>query len=49
MTTKRAATKTKRNPEPIRTGLAAATLQRAVLDNLVCLQARYPDIATAHD
>ena len=31
------------------TGLAADALQRAVLDNLVCLQARYPDIATPHD
>jgi starch phosphorylase len=36
-------------PEPIRTGLAAATLQRAVLDNLVCLQGRYPGVATPHD
>ena len=33
--------------EPTRTGLAADTLQRAVLDNLAYLQARYPDIATA--
>jgi glycogen phosphorylase len=36
-------------PEPTRTGLAADTLQRAVLDNLAYLQARYPDIATPHD
>jgi starch phosphorylase len=35
--------------EPTRTGLAAETLARAVLDNLAYLQARYPDIATAHD
>jgi starch phosphorylase len=35
--------------EPTRTGLAADTLQRAVLENLACLQARFPDIATAHD
>jgi starch phosphorylase len=35
--------------EPTRTGLAADTLQRAVLDNLAYLQARYPDIATPHD
>ena len=31
------------------TGLAAEALQRAVVDNLVCLQARYPAIATPHD
>ena len=36
-------------PEPTRTGLSADTLQRAVLDNLACLQARYPAIATPHD
>jgi starch phosphorylase len=36
-------------PEPTRTGLAAATLQRAVLDNLAYLQGRFPDIATPHD
>jgi starch phosphorylase len=36
-------------PEPTRTGLAADTLQRAVVDNLMCLQARYPAIATPHD
>jgi glycogen phosphorylase len=35
--------------EAIRTGLAAATLQRAVLDNLLCLQGRFPRIATPHD
>jgi starch phosphorylase len=35
--------------EPTRTGLAAETLQRAVLDNLICLQARFPGIATSHD
>ena len=28
--------------EPVRTGLAPETLSRAVLDNLACLQARYP-------
>jgi glycogen phosphorylase len=49
MTTKRAAAKTTRKLEPTRTGLAAETLTRAVLDNLAYLQARYPDIATAHD
>ena len=35
--------------EPIRTGLAAATLQRAVRDNLLYLQARSPQVASAHD
>jgi starch phosphorylase len=35
--------------EPTRTGLAADTLRRAVVDNLMCLQARYPAIATPHD
>jgi starch phosphorylase len=36
-------------PEPTRTGLAADTLARAVLDNLAYLQARLPEIATAYD
>jgi hypothetical protein len=36
-------------PEPTRTGLAADTLQRAVLDNLTCLLASLPAIATPHD
>ena len=36
-------------PEAIRTGLAAATLQRAVLDNLLYLQARVRPLATPHD
>jgi glycogen phosphorylase len=35
--------------EHIRTGLAAGALQRAVLDNLLYLQARFPAIATPHD
>jgi glycogen phosphorylase len=35
--------------EPIRTGLTSEALQRAVLDNLACLQGRYPGIATPHD
>jgi len=35
--------------EPVRTGLSPATLQRAVVDNLVCMQGRYPEIATAQD
>ena len=36
-------------PEPTRTGLSAETLQRAVLDNLTYIQARLPELATAHD
>ena len=36
-------------PESIRTGLSVASLQRAVLDNLLYLQARFPGIATPHD
>ncbi|MGH9867418.1 MAG: glycogen/starch/alpha-glucan phosphorylase [Candidatus Polarisedimenticolia bacterium] len=35
--------------ERTRTGLSAAALQRAVLDNLAFLQGRYPDLATPHD
>ncbi|SIT35692.1 glycogen phosphorylase [Paraburkholderia ribeironis] len=31
--------------EPARSGLSAAALQRGVVDNLLCLQARYPAIA----
>jgi starch phosphorylase len=46
-----AAQKLKREPkrELTRTGLSAATLRRAVQDNLVYLQARYPEVATVHD
>jgi glycogen phosphorylase len=36
-------------PESIRTGLSAATLQRAVLDNLLYLQGRFRSNATSHD
>jgi len=36
-------------PEPTRTGLAAETLQRAVLDNLTYIQARLAELATPHD
>jgi glycogen phosphorylase len=32
--------------EPTRTGLSAEALRKAVLDNLACLQGRYPGIAT---
>ena len=35
--------------EAIRSGLAAGTLQRAVLDNLLCLQGRFPRIASPYD
>jgi glycogen phosphorylase len=35
--------------EPTRTGLSAETLQRAVLDNLAYVQAKFPEIATPHD
>ena len=33
--------------DPTRTGLEPETLRQAVLDNLVCLQGRFPDIADA--
>ena len=36
-------------PETIRTGLAAGPLRRAVLDNLLYLQGRFPRIASPHD
>jgi starch phosphorylase len=36
-------------PESTRTGLSAEALQQAVVDNLACLQARFPAIATPHD
>ncbi len=35
--------------EAIRTGLSVEALRRAVLDNLECLQARFPEAATPHD
>ena len=35
--------------EPTRAGLGSETLQRAVVENLACLLARFPDVATAHD
>ena len=49
MTTKRPTTRTTRTAEPARTGLSADALQRAVLDNLAYLQARFPALATPHD
>ena len=35
--------------ESTRTGLSPEALKQAVLDNLACLQARIPEIATLHD
>jgi starch phosphorylase len=35
--------------EAIRSGLAVGTLQHAVLDNLLCLQGRFPRIASPYD
>src|SRR5499427_4076666 len=49
MSTQRSTVTETWTPEPTRTGLAAATLQRAVLDNLGYLQARLPELATPHD
>jgi starch phosphorylase len=40
---------TARSREPTRTGLSPEALRQAVLDNLVCRRARYPDIATPRD
>lgn len=37
------------SPDATRSGLGAETLRQAVLDNLVCLQGRFPDIADPHD
>ncbi|WP_233850175.1 glycogen/starch/alpha-glucan phosphorylase [Paraburkholderia sp. HD33-4] len=37
------------NADAARIGLSAAALQRGVLDNLLCLQGRYPAIASPHD
>ncbi|SMG56405.1 glycogen/starch/alpha-glucan phosphorylase [Paraburkholderia susongensis] len=35
--------------EPARSGPGVAALQRDIVDNLICLQGRYPEIATPHD
>ncbi|QYD73537.1 glycogen/starch/alpha-glucan phosphorylase [Paraburkholderia edwinii] len=35
--------------EPARSGLGVDALRRDIVDNLICLQARYPEIATPHD
>jgi glycogen phosphorylase len=42
-------TEASRRHEATRTGLAADTVQRAVLDHLAYSLARYPDVATPHD
>jgi glycogen phosphorylase len=49
LNTKRSAARTPATVEPTRTGLAADTLQLAVLDNLTCMQAKLRELATAHD
>ncbi|CAD6558458.1 hypothetical protein LMG24235_06383 [Paraburkholderia sabiae] len=41
--------KTPANTEPARSGLGVAALQRDIVDNLICLQGRYPEIATPHN
>src|SRR5512145_2154843 len=33
----------------VRTGLTSEALEQAVVENLACLQGRYPGIATPHD
>ena len=35
--------------EPARSGLGRDALRRGVVDNLICLQGRYPAVATPHD
>ncbi|APR38838.1 glycogen/starch/alpha-glucan phosphorylase [Paraburkholderia sp. SOS3] len=35
--------------EPARSGLGVEALRRDIVDNLICLQARYPEIATPQD
>lgn len=35
--------------EPARSGLGVEALRRDIVDNLICLQGRYPEIATPHD
>ncbi|MFC0400015.1 glycogen/starch/alpha-glucan phosphorylase [Paraburkholderia rhizosphaerae] len=35
--------------EPARSGLGIDALKRDIVDNLICLQARYPEIATTYD
>jgi starch phosphorylase len=49
MTTSQATTRVKQDIEPIRTGLSAESLRRAVVDNLIYVQASHPDVATPHD
>src|SRR5262245_35762258 len=49
MASKGAATSAHRPARSIRTDLSAEMLRRAILDNLACMQARFPHIATPHD
>jgi starch phosphorylase len=49
MSAKASVTRSSWAPELTRTGLAAGTLQRAVLDNLTYIQARLPEFATPYD
>src|SRR5512145_2742733 len=49
MATTRPTTGAAPTAESIRTGLTATALSRAILENLACMQARYPDIAKPHD
>jgi len=49
VSTKPPAVKKTAVPEATRTGLAADALQRAVLDNLLYVQGRFPEIATPYD
>ena len=49
MSTKGLSPETVRAPEPTPTALSADALQRAVVENLACMQARFPDVATPHD
>jgi len=34
---------------PIRTGVSAAEIRQAILDNLACLQGKFPEVATRND
>lgn len=46
---KKNATKTKNGTEPIRIGLNIPALKQAFLDNLACVQGKFPPIATKND
>ncbi len=47
--TSRAGSPTRREKENIRTGLSASAIAQALVENLHCLQARFPGNATRHD